>query len=391
MPISELDKLQAPYQEQVRLAELKLAAAGSLAEKILFTEELADLVDQFGLHKQSRLLYEDLAEMVIPPLDKARCWQKITKSYINQRDHASAVRTTEKALVLIRQTAIQTNEERTEYFKILVQGCFAYYFNLQYEKIDPIIKELKKQFSIITELRQQIDFYFSVILDFLQKYRWYQLPEEAVSHCQLYIHLSMQTEDIPTIVMAKTGTGFVHLWREEIAMSQKYFTECIELMGEKNFGFLMICYTYMGIGYRMLNNLSMTESWSGLCVEKAEKTGNAYYMAMAQANLAWVHARRKNWLYAEDFARKSFEGMVHKSPLTYLPVFPLLQVLRQKEATDEAGQYIFYVLHPKNKRLPEVLTGKMQAYVRDWVGEKNTDLLMQLEDILLEAKLSGYD
>jgi len=29
----------------------------------------------------------------------------------------------------------------------------------------------------------------------------------------------------------------------------------------------------------MQNNLSMTERWAGLTIEKAEKTGNKYYLA----------------------------------------------------------------------------------------------------------------
>jgi len=39
----------------------------------------------------------------------------------------------------------------------------------------------------------------------------------------------------------------------------------------------------------------------------------------------------KNWLYAEDFARKAVEEMMHKSPLTYLAIFPLLEGLASKK------------------------------------------------------------
>ena len=158
-------------------------------------------------------------------------------------------------------------------------------FENNFDKVDESVKELRKLFSSIDDLSQQIDFYFSVSLHFLLKYRWYQLPEEAVSHCQFHMHLAGQTGNSSTIAMAITGSAFVHLWREEIAESRILFTKAIAILDEKNYGFLMICYTYMAIGYRMQNNVSMTELWSKMTIEKAEKTGNKVYQATSTANM----------------------------------------------------------------------------------------------------------
>jgi hypothetical protein len=204
------------------------------------------------------------------------------------------------------------------------------------------------------------------------------------------MYLAKQTGDPPTIAMSITGSGFVHLWREEIAESRKLFTEAIEILGEKNYGFLMICYTYMGIGYRMQNNVSMTELWSKMTIEKAEKTGNKVYLAISTANMAWVYATRKNWLYAEDYARRSFDFLMKASVLYYLSIFPLINALLQKNQMKEAGKYIFFLLHPKAKRLPPLLTEKIKIFTAAWVSGNSTDLSKLLGDIMDEAKTSGY-
>ncbi len=382
--------LQTDFRELLRIAEKKLSGAKTLAQKIKQKEILADLSEQYGLHEDSRKLWLELADTHQHKLNQASYFRKITQSFINQRDHDSAALTAEKALKIIRQTTLHSQEEKTEYFQILIQSCSAFYFALQSEKVEECVKELRKQFSSVNDLRQQIDFYYSVSLDFLLKYRWFQLPEEAVSHCQLYMHLAKQTEEPVTIAMAKTVSGFVYLWREEITESRKLFNEAIEILGEKNYGFLMICYTYMSIGYRMQNNLSMTELWSGMTNEKAEKTGNKLYLAVSMANMAWIYASRKNWLYAEDYARRSLELLIKKSPLCYLSIFPLLEALLLKNNTNEAGKYIFFLLHPKAKKLPLVLTNKMKSFTTAWTSRNTGNLNTLLSDIITEAKTSGY-
>ncbi len=385
-----ISHLQNSDQEKLRTAGKRLAAAKSPVEKIKQKEILADLLEQNGLHDDSRILWNELAQTHEDNLYQAMCLRKITQSFLNQRDHESAAANAELALQIIRQTTLTSQEEKTEYFQILNQSSFAFYFCLQPEKVEACVKELRKLFSSVNDLALQIDFYFSVSLHFLLKYRWYQLPEEAVSHCQFSMHLAKQTGDPSTIAMAITGGGFVHLWREEITESRKFFTEAIEILGEKNYGFLMICYTYMGIGYRMQNNVSMTELWSKMTIDKAEKTGNKVYHAISTANMAWVFAARKNWLYAEDYARKSFDFLMKTSVLYYLSIFPLLDALLQKNDTKEAGKYVFFLLHPKAKKLPPLLTEKIKIYTSAWVSGNITNLRELLSNIIHESKISGY-
>ncbi len=387
---TDISHLKNSDQEQLQIAEKHLANAKKPAEKIKLKEILADLLEQNGLHDKSRILWNELAQTDQAFHYQAMCLRKITQSFLNQRDHESAAANAEIALQVIRKTPLKSQQDRTEYFHILIQCCTAFYFCLQPEKVEECVKELRTLFSEVEEPNQKIDFYFAVSLHFLLKYRWYQLPEEAVSHCQFYMHLAKQTGDSSTIAMAVTGCGFVHFWREEIAESRKFFTEAIEILGEKNYGFLMICYTYMAIGYRMQNNVSMTELWSKMTIEKAEKTGNKVYHAISTANMAWVYATRKNWLYAEDYARKSFEFLMKSSVLYYLSVFPLLDALLQKNDLQEAGKYIFFLLHPKAKKLPPVLTDKLRIFTAAWVSRNITGLKDLLADVIDEAKSSGY-
>ncbi len=390
MITSEISHLQISDQDKLRKASKNVVAAKTAVAKIKQKEILADLLEMNGLHDESRILWNEIAQAPCSDVYRAMCFRKITQSFLNQRNHDSAAEQSLQALNIIRKTPLCSQEEITEYFQILNQSCFAFYFCNNADKVEECVKELRKLFSTINDLSQQIDFYFSVSLHFLMKYRWYQLPEEAVSHCQFYLHLAKQTKNALTIGMAITGNAFVHLWREEIAESRSLFKEAIKLFDEKNYGFLMICYTYMAIGYRMQNNVSMTELWSKITIEKAEKTGNKVYHAISMANLSWVYATRKNWLYAEDHARKSFDFLMKSNVLYYLSIFPLVDSLMQKNEINEAGKYVFFLLHPNAKKLPLSLTENIKTFTSAWVGGETLVLRDLLDDIICEAKTTGY-
>jgi len=74
--ISGIKNLQPAYQEQVRQAEKKLGSAKNATEKKQQKEVLADLLDQFGLHDESRKIYLELADLFTLNVEKARCWRK---------------------------------------------------------------------------------------------------------------------------------------------------------------------------------------------------------------------------------------------------------------------------------------------------------------------------
>ena len=124
-------------------------------------------------------------------------------------------------------------------------------------------------------------------------------------------------------------------------------------------------------------------------MEKAKQTSNFSYVPYSYANLAWVNAKRNNWLYAEDYARKAADDW-SATALSCSYAFPLMNCLLQKREFNEAGQLAFKLLHPRLKRLPGVLTEKLRTAAKAWVSENKIDLSNSLEDVIDEAKLTGY-
>ena len=139
--------------------------------------------------------------------------------------------------------------------------------------------------------------------------------------------------------------------------------EEINLLQDKNYSPLLMACNYVTAGYRMQNNISMTEQWANLTLEKAIRTENHSYLHYAYANLAWVNAKRNNWLYAEDYARKAMDkDKGNYSPLFFSYAFVLTDCLLRKQELDEAGKYAYMLLHPKAKKLPDSIVQNLHYY-----------------------------
>ena len=140
--------------------------------------------------------------------------------------------------------------------------------------------------------------------------------------------------------------GFFYLFNEEFTLAREHFSKGIELLEGKNFHALLMAYNYTAVSYRMQNNIQMTEQWALLTLEKAKQTSNFSYVPFSYANLAWVNAKRNNWLYAEDYARKAADDW-SAIGLSCSYAFPLMNCLLQKKEFNEAGQLAFKLLTSK--------------------------------------------
>ena len=389
MAFPELQRLSSDLQQQVLRAEAKVEAAVNTTSYYEDLEAYADILEEVGLHEEGRKRYNQILSIATERLWIARIHRKMCFSFTNQRDYLNAERSAEAAIQVFKDHPPVTSMETNEYFNVLIEASLTFYFRSKAEQLTECIVGLKKLIAYTKEKSQQLRFFYSVSMDLFLRYRWYMLPEEAVSHCQFYVHLATETSNPVTIAIAKASLGFVHLWREEISLSRSLFTEAIALLNDKNYGYLLMCYNYIALGYRMQNNLSMTEKWTTLTFQKASQTNNQMYIGMSHGNVAWLNAKRKNWLYAEDNARKGFEMLRRMQPLHYTCSFPLIESLVLKNNLEEAGQYVYFMLSPKSKRLPPTVTSLLVNASNAWV-QGSPDLKPLLDDLLAEAKTTGY-
>jgi len=388
MELPDIKHLSPEDQELLIQSQQKILSEGD-EKGFIAIEPFADLLDKVGMHHESRQYFRKIIASTDNILTQARGWRKIAFSCLGQRNYIGTAEAAECAAALVLQLPIIDKEGKEEYVRILhcmAQSC---YFQLKFEKLEAIVKEIKSVLPDITDIELRSNLLHAISLSIYAKYRWYQFPEEAFTHLELQLQLTSQLKDKFHYAYSHCLGGFFYLFNEEFTLAREHFTKGIELLDGKNFHALLMAYNYTTVSYRMQNNIPMTEHWALLTLEKAKQTSNFSYVPYSYANLAWVNAKRNNWLYAEDYARKAADDW-SAIALTSSYAFPLMNCLLQKKEFNEAGQLAFKLLHPRLKRLPGSLTEKLRTVAKAWVSDNKIELGNSLEDVIDEAKLTGY-
>jgi len=388
MELPDIKHLSPEDQELIVQSQQKVLSEGD-EKGFIAIEPFADLLDKMGMHDESRQYFRKIISSTDDILTQARCWRKIAFSLLGQRDFNGTAEVAECAAALVRQLPTIDKEAKEEYVRILHCMAQSFYFQLKFEKLEAIVKEIKSVLPDITDIELRSNLLYAISLAIYAKYRWYQFPEEAFTHLELQLQLTSQLKDKFYHGYTQCSGGFFYLFNEEFTLSREHFSKGIELLDGKHFHALLMAYNYTAVGYRMQNNIPMTEQWALLTLEKAKQTSNFSYVPFSYANLAWVNAKRNNWLYAEDYARKAAEDW-SAIALTCSYAFPLMNCLLQKREFNEAGQLAFKLLHPRLKRLPGSLTEKLRTAAKAWVSDNKIELRNSLEDVIEEAKLIGY-
>ena len=388
MDLPDLQHL-SPEDREIILQSQQKILSGQDEKMLVAMESFAELLDKVGLHSEARKYFQNIISSTSDILTQARCLRKIAFSSLSQRNYMVAAETAEKAAALVRQLPKTDKEGKEEYVRILHISANAYYFQLKFEKLEVIVKEIKTVLPDLTDIELRCNLLNAISIAIYVKYRWYQFPEEAFTHLELQLQLTSQLADKYHHAYAHCIAGHFYMFNEEFALAREHFSKGIQLLDGKNFHPLLMAYNYTAVSYRMQNNISMTEQWALQTLEKAKQTSNFSYVPYSYANLAWVNAQRNNWLYAEDYARKAADDW-SAIALSCSYAFPLMSCLLQKREFNEAGQLAFKLLHPRLKRLPGGLTEKLRTAAKAWVSENKIELGNSLDAVIDEAKLTGY-
>jgi hypothetical protein len=129
----------------------------------------------------------------------------------------------ECAAALVLQLPIIDKEGKEEYVRILhcmAQSC---YFQLKFEKLEAIVKEIKTVLPDITDIELRSNLLHAISLSIYAKYRWYQFPEEAFTHLELQLQLTSQLKDKFHYAYSHCLGGFFYLFNEEFIVGERTF------------------------------------------------------------------------------------------------------------------------------------------------------------------------
>jgi hypothetical protein len=131
-------------------------------------------------------------------------------------------------------------------------------------------------------------------------------------------------------------------------------------------------------------------------LEVAQRAGMVEYIAMAEANMAWVALRRGELIEAQRLGEHALDLWQTLPPghpihsFAWAARWPLLSIVRQHERLDEAITGARILLAPPHQRLPDTVASPLEQAV-EAADAGQTAMAQAALDIAIEqARGQGY-
>jgi hypothetical protein len=118
-----------------------------------------------------------------------------------------------------------------------------------------------------------------------------------------------------------------------------------------------------------------------------------WYIAMANANLAWLAWRAGNASTAREGARAALEAwqkLRAVSPWEWTARWPLISLSLAQDDVRAAIDHARAMLDPQAQRLPDALTGEFEAAIQAWDAGDTTAAHTYLKQAIELAQGLGY-
>ena len=358
-----------------------LNQAGSLQEKGRDTgtvvtvakihESLGDVLQLGGRHQEARASYAQSLELVSREdrVGRSRLQRKIGSAYTLERRFAAMTEAFDMANAELGDNAVEPVAEWwNEKMQILLEQMHLLYWQGMSEEMT----QLADRYRPVIEERgtpiQRGTFFQRLGLSHLSR-NGYLPGQEAVSLMELAVSTSSNSGDLGTRSHIRFTAGLVHVLAGNLDEAIEHLHAALAL-GER-VGDRVVqarCHTYLAVAHRRAGNEAETRRSAERTGALAGQLGMVEYVAMADANLAWLAWREKRPSDVESLgseALKLWHGMEDPYGFDWMALLPLIAVAvendRLGEALEHTGNLFGEHQHPLPPKLKiaaeEVLDG----------------------------------
>jgi tetratricopeptide (TPR) repeat protein len=222
----------------------------------------------------------------------------------------------------------------------------------------------------------------------------YAVRAEVLAMCRDAVLAARASGDLRRIADATFRLGFTLLWHGEFDEAETAFQETIALgkrVGDTNVQLLSL--TYQTVACRKRGQVLETQGYATQSLDAATDGQRAAYIAMAQANLAWVAWQGQNLTETRELAQSALALWREKDaayPFQWAALFPLIGVALAQDRISAAVSHASALLDPTQQHLPDAMTAALKKATEAWARDKIQVTRACLGRVLTLAQELGY-
>jgi DNA-binding SARP family transcriptional activator len=343
----------------------------------LIHENLADVLSLTGRYEEARSAYAKARRDLAPAsqLAQARLCRKIGNTWSAQRIVDAALREYDNAALSLDTATLETDADgRAEWLEIQIDRLWAHYLGNRISDMDLTVRESQSMIERYGSPMQVSEFYHCLVLMALRLNR-YEVNRETSANAQRSWEAALKSENPRITNIARFVVGFCCLWQGDSAGAKahlKLVHQLAEQIGDLERQVLSLA--YLAIACRMCGQIEAAAGYAkqGMIAATAAKIPN--YIAVAQANLAWVAWRANDWERAQNCAEQAIQQWqdlkqhAYVSPLLWLALWPLVGLAVKQDRIAEAIKCAQAMLDPSQQRLSDDLTSLLSGAVAGWAA-----------------------
>jgi class 3 adenylate cyclase/tetratricopeptide (TPR) repeat protein len=380
-----------------QLEQLGLTQAEAANQKLAATlnEHLGEVLTLVGEHMEARAALQRGIGFVAETdkIWRSRLFRKIGFSH-NQQHHyeetALACDAAEKEL------GEAGSESTATWWEEKVQIQLERMHLLYWQGMANEMRQLADQYRTVVEEQgtpmQRGRFFQMLSLSLLTGSR-YRPNEECLRLGERAVSESKDSTNLSEASHVRFTLGLVHLWGRNFAEAIEHCGIALQL--SERCGDLVIqarSLTYLAAAHRCAHHLEQARSCATRTLELATKIGMVEYVAMANANLAWVAWSEDKQAETEKLgseALRLWHGMEDPYSFDWMALWPLIALAFSRKDIARAIDYARGLLAEQQHPLPEPLTATTQKAIESWENNQPEKASLDLELALQMAEKFG--
>jgi class 3 adenylate cyclase len=365
--------------------------------RALLLEYVGDILELQGEHDPSREAYAKALDSgaALGKVTAARLRRKRGAAFVVQRRYPEALSEYQlSSQHLDAPGGIEMDQaEREEWLDLQLALLWMHYWQGQTADMSAIADRYAEDFQKFGSGRQRAHFFMQLLLRNLRRDRYTVTGDTVQLAERLYATLAdvEKLVDVPHFAFV---VGFTWLWWGALDRAIEQLADALRCGVQVGDVVMQLrCLTYLAVAFRKLNDPSQCAEHARRAYELAGRVKMTEYIAMAQANLAWVAARGGDAARASDLASEALERW-HGMPVPYMfdwmAALPLVDAVLSAGVPGEWVSAARMVLAPQQQPLPDVLSAQITRAVSAWDTGDIDEATRLMTDALAQARDGGY-
>ena len=334
-------------------------------------ESLGDVLELTGRHEKARAAFGEALTWA-PKHDRiwqSRLCRKTGKTWEVRHDYEEAAQAYDLSESMLGRKQSRSDLDWWQaWIEVQVDKTWLRYWQRQYDGMAKLAEKAQPALEHNGTPTQRARFFQVLVLSAWEKER-HRPSVGTLGSARAMLAASQETKDACIIGMSQFMLGFACLWRDELEEAEDALLEAL-LLAQQTADVVLEsrCLTYLTVLSRRRGRVEEARHYISRSLPIAATVQVRAYVGAAQANLAWVAWRERDFSVVEAKGQVALDVWDEGTnfPFEWMALWPMAGVALARHQAGKAMTHVQRMLDPLQQPPPAEMNAAMEAAIQVW-------------------------